>query len=108
MTELQGHEDRVEIGADSGVFFRSRTEGLHDRSRVSGSAPSLCQRAGCYQSRPWVLQGPALRGNADPAGGLVVPALPAESIVKTRPVRPSVSIRVWTAGISFNFSSTTS
>src|SRR3954454_6455054 len=38
MTELQGHEDRVEIGADSGVFVRSRTEGLHGRSRVGGSA----------------------------------------------------------------------
>jgi hypothetical protein len=40
---------------------------LHGRSRVGGSAPSLCQRAGCYQSRPWDLQGP-LRGIADPAG----------------------------------------
>src|SRR3954451_21777526 len=48
-------KDRVEIGADSGVFVRSRTEGLHGRSRVSGSAPSLCQRARCYQSRPWDL-----------------------------------------------------
>src|SRR5215210_4695879 len=57
MTELQGHEDRVEIGADSGVFVRSRTEGLHGRSRVGGSALSLCQRAECYQSRPWDLQG---------------------------------------------------
>src|SRR5215210_655180 len=55
MTELQGHEDRVEIGADGGVFVRSRTEGLHGRSRVGGSAPSLCQRARCYQSRPWDL-----------------------------------------------------
>src|SRR3954451_10912866 len=55
MTELQGHEDRVEIGADSGVFVRSREEGLHSRSRVGGSAPSLCQRARCYQSRPWDL-----------------------------------------------------
>src|SRR5215211_1717356 len=55
MTELQGHEDRLEIGADSGVLVRSRTEGLHGRSRVGGSAPSLCQRAGCHQSRPWDL-----------------------------------------------------
>src|SRR3954463_3960470 len=51
--ELQGHEDRVEIGADSGVFVRSRTEGLHGRSRVGGSAPSLCQRAGATKARPW-------------------------------------------------------
>src|SRR3954469_10451032 len=55
MTELQGDEDRLEISADSGVFVRSRTEGLHGRSRVGGSAPSLCQRARCYQSRPWDL-----------------------------------------------------
>src|SRR3954464_91293 len=38
MTELQGHEDRLEIGADSGVFVRSRAEGSHGRSRVGGSA----------------------------------------------------------------------
>src|SRR3954465_14812427 len=55
MTELQGHEDRLEISADSGVFVRSRAEGLHSRSRVGGSAPALCQRARCYQSRPWDL-----------------------------------------------------
>src|SRR4051794_9308300 len=55
MTELQGHEDRLEISADSGVFVRSRAEGLHGRSRVGGSAPALCQRAGCYQSHPWDL-----------------------------------------------------
>src|SRR3954470_8086840 len=41
------------------VPWRSRTEGLHGRSRVGGSAPSLCQRAGCYQSRPWDLRGGA-------------------------------------------------
>src|SRR4051812_43546463 len=69
---------RVEIGADSGVFVRSRTEGLHGRSRVGGSAPALCQRAGCYQSRPWDLQGPPLRGHADPASRLLVPALPTQ------------------------------
>src|SRR5215217_194531 len=60
MTELQGDEDRLEISVDSGVFVRSRAEGWHGRSRVGGSAPSLCQRAGCYQSRPWDLH-PALR-----------------------------------------------
>src|SRR5215204_3865134 len=49
------NEDRIEIGADSSVFVRSRTEGLHGRSRVGGSATSLCQRAGCHQSRPWDL-----------------------------------------------------
>src|SRR3954468_15209108 len=38
MTELQGHEDRLEISADSGVFVRSRAEGSHGRSRVGGSA----------------------------------------------------------------------
>src|SRR3954466_4175291 len=57
MTELQGHEDRLEISADSGVFVRSRAEGSHGRSRVGGSAPSLCQRARCYQSHPWDLLG---------------------------------------------------
>src|SRR5215210_6896898 len=55
MAELQGHEDRLEISADSRVFVRSRAEGLHGRSRVGGSAPSLCQRARGYQSRPWDL-----------------------------------------------------
>src|SRR3954463_12480445 len=60
MTELQGHEDRLEISADSGVFVRSRAEGSHGRSRVGGTAPSLCQRARCYQSHPWDLH-PALR-----------------------------------------------
>src|SRR5215210_7265010 len=55
MTELQGHEDRLEISADSGVFVRSRAEGSHGRSRVGSSAPALCQRAGCYQSHPWDL-----------------------------------------------------
>src|SRR4051795_9388645 len=55
MTELQGHEDRLEISADSSVFVRSRAEGSHGRSRVGGSAPALCQRAGCYQSHPWDL-----------------------------------------------------
>src|SRR3954462_3970109 len=55
MTELQGHEDRLEISADSGVFVRSRAEGSHGRSRVGGSAPALCQRARCYQSHPWDL-----------------------------------------------------
>src|SRR3954470_12318044 len=43
------------------VPWRSRTEGLHGRSRVGGSAPALCQRARCYQSRPWDLLG-GLRG----------------------------------------------
>src|SRR4051794_7742878 len=38
MTELQGHEDRLEISADSGVFVRSRAEGSHGRTRVGGSA----------------------------------------------------------------------
>src|SRR3954454_7009246 len=57
MTELQGHEDRLEICADSSVFVRSRAEGSHGRSRVGGSAPALCQRAGCYQSHPWDLLG---------------------------------------------------
>src|SRR3954449_6943111 len=57
MTELQGHEDRLEISADSSVVVRSREEGSHGRSRVGGSAPSLCQRARCYQSRPWDLRG---------------------------------------------------
>src|SRR4051812_309593 len=57
MTELQGHEDRLEISADSSVFVRSREEGSHGRSRVGGSAPPLCQRAGCYQSHPWDLLG---------------------------------------------------
>src|SRR3954454_13205616 len=56
MTELQGHEDRLEISADSSVFVRSREEGSHGRSRVGGSAPPLCQRARCYQSRPWDLR----------------------------------------------------
>ena len=28
---------------------------MHGRSRVGGSATSLCQRAGCYQSHPWDL-----------------------------------------------------
>src|SRR3954451_10647367 len=60
MTELQGHEDRLEISADSSVFVWSREEGLHGRSRVGGSAPALCQRAGCYQSHPWDLD-PASR-----------------------------------------------
>src|SRR3954451_14121466 len=60
MTELQGHEDRLEISADTGVFVRSRAEGSHGRSRVGGSAPALCQRARCYQSHPWDLH-PALR-----------------------------------------------
>src|SRR3954454_133058 len=55
MTELQGHEDRLEISADSSVFVRSREEGSHGRSRVGASAPPLCQRAGCYQSHPWDL-----------------------------------------------------
>src|SRR3954449_12027541 len=63
MTELQGHEDRLEISANSGVFVRSREEGSHGRSRVGGSAPPLCQRAGCYQSHPWDLPvGPVLSG----------------------------------------------
>src|SRR3954470_14408716 len=62
MTELQGHEDRLEISADSGVFVRSRAEGSHGRSRVGGSAPSLCQRARCYQSHPWDLYWQALTG----------------------------------------------
>src|SRR3954465_125552 len=62
MTELQGHEDRLEISANSGVFVRSREEGSHGRSRVGGSAPALCQRARCYQSHPWDLDWQALTG----------------------------------------------
>ena len=69
-TKPEGHEDRVEIGADSRVFVSSRTEGLHGRSRVGGSAPSLCQRARCYQSRPWDLRcrGTAHRTRRAPTG----------------------------------------
>src|SRR4051794_33345531 len=62
--ELQGHEDRLEISADSRVFVRSRTESLHGRSRVGGSAPSLCQRARCYQSHPWDLHARRLISSA--------------------------------------------
>src|SRR3954465_14476961 len=72
MTELQGHEDRLEISADSGVFVRSREEGSHGRSRVGGSAPPLCQRAGCYQSHPWDLHpAPRKRDRGRDLGNLV-------------------------------------
>src|SRR3954462_10018531 len=83
MTELQGHEDRLEISADSSVFVRSREEGSHGRSRVGGSAPPLCQRAGCYQSHPWDLHtrsaGLPVRYRAEPAAhhaSLMDPAPP--------------------------------
>src|SRR4051812_47634331 len=71
MTELQGHEDRLEISADSGVFVRSRAEGSHGRSRVGGSAPSLCQRARSYQSHPWDLP-PLARIPAQCSQGLLI------------------------------------
>src|SRR3954454_17922742 len=72
MTELQGHEDRLEISADGGVFVRSRAEGSHGRSRVGGSAPSLCQRARCYQSHPWDLHpAPGIRHRGRDLGEVV-------------------------------------
>src|SRR3954453_10522473 len=82
MTELQGHEDRVEISADSSVFVWSREEGLHSRSRVGGSAPALCQRAGCYQSHPWDLYtrpgaGPEAAGRSAEARAMMTELLQA-------------------------------
>src|SRR3954468_19392004 len=72
MTELQGHEDRLEISANSGVFVRSREKGSHGRSRVGGSAPPLCQRAGCYQSHPWDLHpAPGIRHRGRDLGEVV-------------------------------------
>src|SRR3954468_23696150 len=72
MTELQGHEDRLEISANSGVFVRSREKGSHGRSRVGGSAPALCQRAGCYQSHPWDLHpAPGIRHRGRDLGEVV-------------------------------------
>src|SRR3954451_17442764 len=83
MTELQGHEDRLEISANSGVFVRSREKGSHGRSRVGGSAPPLCQRAGCYQSHLWDLQaGPLRRLEA------MMAADNLETILKTPHKRP--------------------
>src|SRR3954468_22648444 len=72
MTELQGHEDRLEISADSGVLVRWWAEGSHGRSRVGGSAPALCQRARCYQSRPWDLHpAPGIRHRGRDLGEVV-------------------------------------
>src|SRR4051794_40174300 len=72
MTEFEGHEDRLEISADSSVFVWSREEGLHGRSRVGGSAPALCQRAGCYQSHPWDLHpAPGIRHRGRDLGEVV-------------------------------------
>src|SRR4051794_20826656 len=94
MTELQGHEDRLEISADSGVFVRSRAEGSHGRSRVGGSAPSLCQRARCYQSHPWDLHpAPGIRHRGRDLGNLVPLGqkpdrlkVPCRGHVRARPV----------------------